>query len=146
MKVFNMLKNQHNIEFKGGIDASLVTDDIAYELSKLKIKSLFLAYDMPSDHNHLKKAVNILSKYFSRKKLRCYVLCNFFDNDTPFKAEERLKFVYNLGLRPFMMLYAHDVTIDNAKYIPYWNLLHRNWTRPAIYEYIMKKKNENINA
>ena len=127
-KVFEMLKTQRQIDFSGGLEASRITNDIAIELNKLKIKQLWLAYDRPWDVKYLEKAVKILRQYFSRDKIRCYCLIGYKD-DTIEKAEQRLKWLWNIETLPFAMLY-HTHTE--------WKKLQRIWSRPAIMRAVMK--------
>jgi hypothetical protein len=121
-KVFEMLQTQRQIDFSGGLDARLITKDIVQELSRLKIKQIWIAYDHCANKRAVEKAVNLLRQYFKRDKIRCYVLIGF-GNDTIEKAEQRLKWAWDVGTLPFAMLYH-----------PFkeWKQFQRLWTRPAI--------------
>lgn len=124
-KVFDMLKTKRHIDFSGGFEASRVTDEIVEKLRDLKIYQMWLAYDHDNADKPLKKAVDKLSKYFKRDKIRCYVLIGY-ENDTIEKAENRLKKAWDIGTLPFAMLYKPK---DYAKD---WKTFQREWTRPAI--------------
>lgn len=121
-KVFEMLKTQKQIDFSGGLEAKLITKDIVQELSKLKIKQLWIAYDHPANKQSVEKAVSILRQYFNRNKIRCYALIGF-GNDTIEKAKERLEWLWNIGTLPFAMLYHTHLE---------WKKFQREWTRPII--------------
>lgn len=127
-KVFEMLKEQKGICFKGGLQANLITDDIAYEFSKLRIKELWLACDCDSALPGFVKAVKILYKHgFNRNKIHCYCLIG----DNMEKNEARLKAVYEAGAMPFAQLYQ-PIGIDNKKtYSTDWRQFQRQWSRPA---------------
>jgi len=129
-KVFRMLGKQKSIQFQGGLDSRLITDEIVEGLRGLRIYQIFLSYDDCSREKHLIKAVEKLKKYFSRNQLRCYVLIGF-DGDTYFKAIDRLMMTWEIGLLPFAMLYRNKE--GNYPQPAYeWNRLQRKWCRPAI--------------
>lgn len=135
-KVFRMLKTQRHIDFAGGFEASRVTSEIVEKLRGLKIYQIWLAHDAPNWNIGLVEAVERLSKYFPRDKIRCYVLIGY-KNDTLIEAERRLKWAYSIGTLPFAMRYRNDKGLL-FKERP-WNLLARQWTRPAIMKAIMKE-------
>lgn len=126
-KVFDMLKTQHTIDFSGGLDSRLVTDEVAYELRSLRVRQLFLSVDSKEALRSLEKAIERL-KGFSRRQLRCYVLIGFH-GETIDEARERLEAVWQLGAMPFAQLYQPP-----DRYINYpreWRNLARTWSRPA---------------
>jgi len=127
-KVFNMLKTQKQIDFSGGLESRLITNEIAQELSKLRIKQLWIAYDHPANKQSVEKAVSILRQYFNRNKIRCYALIGFQD-DTIEKADKRLRWLWDIGTLPFAMLYHTHLE---------WKKFQREWTRPAIMRSKMK--------
>ena len=139
-KVFDMLEAQRQVDFAGGLESARVTDEIVEMLRGLKIYQIWLAYDHPNAEKPLQGAVNKLSKYFKRDKIRCYVLIGY-EGDTLEKAEARLRRAYEIGTKPFAMRYRTSDPKWNGTYLfkeRAWNLLQRQWTRPAIYYRIMK--------
>ena len=146
--VFDMLKTQKKIDFSGGLEALRVTQRIAEKLSELRIYQIWLAYDTPEDEEPLREAIKNLSRYFKREKLRCYVLIGF-PGDTLFKAEVRLRRAWQMGTIPFAMRYRKPVKSFNHSFIFHdrgWNLLTRQWTRPAITKSIMDKSKDATNG
>jgi len=140
-RVFSMLKTQNHIDFAGGFEAARITDEIVEQLRGLKIYQMWLAYDTPNAEKQLEKAVNRLSKYFSRDKIRCYVLIGY-EGDTIENAENRLRRSYEIGCLPFAMRYRTPDLLWKGTYLysqRQWNLLQRQWTRPAIIKTIMKR-------
>jgi len=137
-KVFDMLKKQKEISFKGGLESSRVTTYIADRLSSLKIKELWLACDTDNSLKSLKRALEIFrSRGFNRNKLRCYVLAGH--NEPITKSEERLKTVFEYGALPFIQVfqeannkkrYAGELSRNDNYFV-------RNWSRPAIIKSIM---------
>lgn len=139
--VFDMLKNQKAIEFSGGLESSRVTPRIAEKLNKLRIYQIWLAYDTPEDEEPLQSAIENLKPFFNRQQIRCYVLIGF-PGDTIKKAETRLKRAWQIGTLPFAMRYRKPAKSFNHSFVFHdqaWNLLTRQWSRPAIIKSIMNK-------
>jgi len=129
-KVFQMLSRQHSIRFSGGLESRRIKYDTVERLRSLRIKELWLSYDYDGAINDLVRASYLLRKYFSRYKLRCYVLIGF-ENDTIKKAEQRLVKAWELGFLPFAMRYRTPKTNWNYSYLfkdRIWNLITRNLT------------------
>ena len=132
-KVFEMLKKQNSIEFKGGLEPGRMNKLIAEDLRGLRIKSLWLACDTKNQVKALSKAVQILQDAgFSRNHLRCYVLIgdDFEEN------LNRLIEVYKIGCLPFAQLYQPEEKID---YSQDWKDFCRTWSRPAAYKTYLKE-------
>ena len=133
-RVFKMLKTQRQISFRGGLESTRVTNQVVEDLRGLRISDLCLAYDHPNKEKPLIKAVNQLSKYFKKYKLRCYVLIGY-QNDTIEKAEYRLRRAWDIGTEPFAMLFKDK---NNTKQSKEWRQFQRLWARPAIIRARMK--------
>lgn len=131
-KVFEMLKGQHGICFKGGLEADLVDDHFIEGISAIgtrKIKELWLACDTDARLPEFKKACEKLNRAgFSREKIHCYVLSYGKDRD---KDEARARQVYESGAMPFVQLYR-DFSETKTEYSTDWNAWARMWQRPAI--------------
>lgn len=134
--IFQMLGSQGTAaSFPGGLDARLITDEIADELRGVHIHQVFLAADSEAGLVPLAKAVKKLS-FLPRQKLRCYVLIAY-GGETVNQAETRLQKVWELGAMPFAQLFQPP-----DKYIDYsheWKTLARNWSRPAIMKALMNE-------
>jgi hypothetical protein len=134
-KVFSMLKTQRAIEFTGGLDARLITDDVADRLRSIRIEQLFLASDTDGALRPLQKAIKKLHG-ISNNKIRAYVLIGF-NNETMEHAEGRLIDVFNSGCLPYAMLYQPPT--DKKVIWPYeWRNFARTWQRPAAMKAYMK--------
>ena len=140
--VFEMLKgNQSQIEFSGGLQALRVTERISRKLSSLRIKHIWLSYDSKEDEEPLRFAIENLKPYFTRRQIRCYVLIGY-PGDHLNRAQERLKRAYNMGTLPFAMRYRKPAKSMNKTLVHHereWNILTRQWSRPAIIKTIMKE-------
>lgn len=107
-KVFEMLERQpHRPRFTGGLEAKLLTPDMAARLKLLNPARMFFAYDTPDDLEPLQQAGRyLLSSGFTRESyiLRCYVLLGY-KGDTIEKAEARIRQTWEAGFMPMAMLY-----------------------------------------
>lgn len=143
-KVLEMLKKQdHKPKFTGGLEARLLTYNIAEKLKKLKPESLYFAYDTPDDYEHLINAGKILKDvgFGKTHDMMCYVLIGY-KNDTLDKALKRMEMVVRVGFMPFAMRYRDE----NGLYLTdrKWNLFQREWTRPEIVASNMRKIHEGV--
>ncbi|MFB0523949.1 MAG: hypothetical protein ACETVZ_00285 [Phycisphaerae bacterium] len=143
--VFEMLKSQHRIEFAGGLQADLITEQIAWQLSELNIRHLWLSYDRPDDPDKIEQAVKNLREHgFRRGQIRCYVLIAI-PGDTLEKAESRLRKAWSMGTLPFAMRYRYASLEFETSFVyreRAWNLLTRAWSRPASIKAIIENANE----
>ena len=133
-KVFQMLKTQRGIQFKGGFEAARITDKIADELTSLRIQELWIACDHPGALNAAVKAISVLrSRGFQEWKIRCYVLIGRNMEE----EHERLIRLVHAGCRPFAQLYQDEQRIE---YGSAWKAFERKWARPAAYMSAIKKE------
>jgi len=133
-KVISMLKTQHRIEFSGGLQSSLITDEIADDVRSLRVHQIFFACDNKASLKPLITAIKKLQ--MSIQKIRCYVLIAFGD-ETLSEARERLEDVYHAGALPFAQLYQPPDKL--IKYSKGWRDLVRTFSRPAAIITEMKK-------
>lgn len=138
-KVFEMLKTQRGICFKGGLEADLVDEHFCENLASLgasKVKELWLACDTDARLPEFKKACEKLKKVgFNRNKIHCYVLSYGKNRD---KDKARAREVYEAGAMPFVQLYR-DFSDTKTEYSADWNRWARMWQRPAATRAHMEK-------
>jgi len=127
-KVFDMLREQRQIQFTGGLEARLITQEIADRIRGLRVSQIFLACDTDNAIVPLRKAIRLLDIPNTRK-LRCYVLLKYDPEETKLHALIRLLQVYEAGAIPFAQLYQPP---DEKIYYPVdWRRFTRTWQRPA---------------
>jgi hypothetical protein len=133
LRVFQMLRKQkRRVSFPGGLDARLLDNWVAAQLSTLKIDQVFLAADTDGALKPLRAAVEKLS-FLGRDQLRCYVLIGRGSLES---AVNRLEAVWDAGCLPFAQLYQ-----PGGKWVVYpgkWKALARTWSRPAAMKAIHK--------
>lgn len=90
------------VDFNQGLDARLVTDEIARMLSKIKwIQYIRFAYDSAAQEKPLFNAVSLLKKYgISEKKIFVYVLLTDLED-----SHKRINKCKDFGLIPFAQPY-----------------------------------------
>ncbi len=129
LAVYEMLHRQGKAAiFSGGLQASLIDEEIAEELRSIRIASVFLAADTDGALGPLERAVKHLS-FLGRDKLRCYVMVAY-NGESIEQAEWRLQTVWDLGCMPFCQLYQPP-TQGRIVYSHPWRDLTRTWSRPA---------------
>ena len=129
--VFEMLKRQPiKPSFTGGLEAKLLTIEMAKKLKELNPESMFFAYDTPDDYEHLVEAGKMLREVEFKQgshTVRAYVFIGY-NGDTFEKAEKRLHDTWRAGFFPFAMLYRDN----NGKCPDGWGKFQREWASPQI--------------
>ena len=127
-KVFDMLRTQKGICFKGGLEPDLIDDHFVNAITSLRIKELWLACDTDNRLPLFQAGCEKLWKAgFNREKIHCYVLSYGKDRDAD---EARARAVYEAGAMPFVQLYR-DFSDTKTTYSADWNAWARMWQRPA---------------
>ncbi len=109
-----------NVDFNQGLDARLLSDEAATLLSKMKKKYIRLAYDIPSQSQHVKRAIKVLHKKGVYKRaILVYALYNFTDSPNDFFP--RVKKILEWGAVCYPMRYQPCNTLTKNSYVsPKW--------------------------
>jgi hypothetical protein len=130
-KVFEMLKQQpKRPQFVGGLEAKLLTAEMAVKLRAVNPKTMFFAYDTPDDYEPLVQAGRCLrAAGFTKNSqiARCYVLVGY-KTDTFEKAEKRLRRTWEAGFFPMAMLYRDETGVYDLA----WKRFQREWANAII--------------
>lgn len=128
-KVFEMLRKQKGICFKGGLEVDLIDDHFIDNITSLRIKELWLACDSDAVLPKFKKAMEKLRKagFTDRHKVNCY---SIIGHDME-KEEARNREIYEAGAMPFSQL-EMDFTRTKKVYSKEWRDFQRKWQRPPI--------------
>jgi hypothetical protein len=131
--VAEMLRGQHRIEFKGGLDARLLKSWHVDMFRGLRIKELWFAYDQKAHGAASLAAIRRCRKAgFGLDHIHCFVMIG--KDETQEEAVDRLERVYEAGGLPFAMLY--DKVADRAA----WKDVVRTWSRPALYKRMISER------
>jgi hypothetical protein len=129
--VFDMLRRQNNpIQFTGGLEAARLKDWHIVQLSQIKPKQIFFAYDTEDDYEPLVYVGKELLRAgftIASHALRCFVLIGY-PRDTFDKAEQRLIRSIDAGFTPMAMLWRDDGGTTSLD----WRKFQRRWAKPAI--------------
>ena len=132
-KVYEMLKSQRQIDFRGGMESEFLTDWDVEQMRGLKISALWLACDSKARIKpFLKAAEKLVRAGFSQNVIRCYALIG----DDISENEERLRTIYRAGALPFAQLFQPS---EWREYPVEWKRFQRLWARPALYKAHMKE-------
>ncbi len=133
-KVWSMLEGQTGILFAGGLDARLITEEIAERIRSLSVKYVYLAADSKARLAPLKRAVDLLG--MPHYKVRVYVLIGFH-GETIEAARDRLETVCRIGAMPHAQLFQPADRL--IEYSQEWKALAREYSRPQIIRANMRK-------
>ena len=108
------------VDFNQGLDARLVTDEVAIRLAKMKMHAIRLAFDYSGIRNFVEKAISILNAHgIKSRKLIFYTLYNYVD--TPNDFYERVKDLLQWGVVVYPMKFEPLSTLYKGKYVsPNW--------------------------
>lgn len=133
-KVFDMLRTQHGICFRGGLEPDLIDDHFISNIQSLRIAELWLACDTDGALPTFKKACKKLTDAgYDRNKIKCYSLIGHNME----KEEARNREIYNAGAMPFSQL-ERDFSRHKTEYSKEWRDFERMWQRPAATKAHMK--------
>jgi hypothetical protein len=120
--IFNELIHLHlDIDFNQGLDARLMTKEIAEALRKLHIKYVRMAYDSLNYRDDVKNAIDILIKEGYRgRDLFFYTLYNY--KDTPEDFLSRLQDLMQWGVVSYPMRFIPLNALKKNSHIA------KNWT------------------
>lgn len=114
------------IDFNQGLDARLVTEEIAHYLSDLHIPTIRFAYDFVALREPIHRAITLFKKVGLKNRrfrhISCYVLYNY--KDTPNDLWERVKDLLAWGVAAYPMRYQPlngDFAFEKDSYVaPSW--------------------------
>jgi hypothetical protein len=133
-KVYEMLKGQGQVNFKGGLEAARLTDWDIEEMRGLHIAELWIACDTREAIPRATRTImRLRAAGFKQYQIRCYVLIGDDMNEN----QARLEAVFEAGALPFAQLFQDE---DRRKYSKKWEDFARLWSRPALYKTAMKKR------
>ncbi|MEW6419294.1 MAG: hypothetical protein AB1480_14480 [Nitrospirota bacterium] len=93
------------VDFNQGLDARLITEEVASRLKRLKLPLLRLAYDSNQIRTSLNEAINLLKSVgFKGRRILVYCLHNT-RYDTPEDFHNRIKDILNWGVVAYPMRY-----------------------------------------
>lgn len=116
-------KRGYHLDFNQGLDARLITDDIAKLLAKCKwIKYIRVACDQSSQIKYVENALQLLRKYGYKKELFCYCLLQDFN-----ESLDRIKWLWERrdDISAYFQPYRDFENLDQV--IPQWQKDVARW-------------------
>ena len=109
-----------NVDFNQGLDARLITDDVAKKLAEIRINPVRLAYDIPSERKAVQSAIESLHAVgFNKRRIIVYTLYNF--TDTPREFWSRVTDLVSWGAVSYPMRYEPLNSLTKNRYVsPHW--------------------------
>ena len=108
------------VDFNQGLDARLITDEVAEKLSKMRLLCVRISYDYSGIRNHVKEAIERISSYgVRRRSILVYMLHNFEDDPDDFFR--RMKDVLMWGAVVYPMRY------EPLNMWERWKFVGQNW-------------------
>lgn len=105
-RVFEMLRRQpHPARFQGSIEAGLVDDFFCELLRTIKVGVIYVSFDKISGQKIFAKAADMLRDYGISRAARKSLCLVGYGDDTPVLAEERLRWVFSMGMTPLASYY-----------------------------------------
>lgn len=125
-KVFEMLRSQRRICFRGGMETDLIDDHFISNITSLRIAELWLACDTDAQIPRFKTACKKLTDAgYNRSQIKCYSLIGH-----NMEAEEqRNREIFRVGAMPFSQL-ERDFSRTKTEYSAEWKAFERQWQRP----------------
>jgi hypothetical protein len=125
------------VDFNQGLDARLVTEEVAAALTDLRIPTIRLAYDYPGMRKSIQRAVvNLRAAGLSNRRFRhisSYVLYNH--RDTPEDLFERIRDLLAWGIAAYPMRYqplSGEHAFEKDSYVsPNWTIEQLNMVQMA---------------
>jgi hypothetical protein len=108
------------VDFNQGLDARLFSDEVATLISKMRIPTIRLAYDLPSEKEPIERAISLLVKKGVKKRsILVYSLYNF--SESPDEFFQRVREILEWGAACYPMRYQPINTLRKDSYVsPKW--------------------------
>lgn len=115
------LKNMNlPADFNQGLDARLITEEVAHELRGLRISPIRMAYDLLGERKALEKTIPALERAgFRRRRMIVYVLYNY--EDSPDDFLDRIRDLLEWGVVAYPMRFEPVDSLKKNQYVgPKW--------------------------
>lgn len=119
--LLQQLKNSKaKVDFTQGLDARLVTEEIALLLAEIKVKRFHFAWDFLESEQQILKGLEIFMKIVKPPRDNCYVyvLTNF--NTTIDQDLARVQKIREIGLDPDIRIYRKKTAPPVVKHLARW--------------------------
>jgi hypothetical protein len=116
-----LIDSKAKVNFNQGLDARFINDDNAKLLSKVKVKMMHFALDLPKNTDKVIQGLVTYRKYnphVDPRNISVYVLTNY---NTTFEEDfERIKRLQEIGLTPDVRIYRKETAPQITKDLARW--------------------------
>jgi hypothetical protein len=127
------------VDFNQGLDARLVTEEVASGLTSLNMPTIRFAYDFPGMQKGMQRAVtNLRAAGLSGRRfghICCYVLYNY--RDTPEDLFERVRDLLAWGIAAYPMRYQ---PLNGEQALEKDSFVSPNWTNEQLNMVVMARR------
>jgi hypothetical protein len=108
------------VDFNQGLDARLITEDVAARIAEIKTRSIRLAYDYPGIREGVRRGLaNLAAAGVSKKKIVVYTLFNYVD--TPQQFYSKVNDLLSWGVASYPMRFEPLTSLTKNAYVaPRW--------------------------
>lgn len=108
------------VDFNQGLDARLITDEIAQKLSEMRLVCVRIAYDYTGMQSDVRNAIEMINSHgIRRRNVLVYMLYNFQDDPDDFF--HRMRDVLSWGAVVYPMRYEPLNALER------WKFVDKNW-------------------
>jgi len=109
------------VDFNQGLDARLITDEVAEKLARLRFYNIRIAYDYKGVGPYVKKALERMEAAgTARRRVVVYTLYNYIDDPENFKT--RVEEILTWGATSYPMRFEPLTSLTKNAYVsPKWN-------------------------
>jgi hypothetical protein len=115
-----LVKIRKEVDFNQGLDARLITDEVASLLKRIPTRSIRLAYDYPGIREQVKRGIERLAAAgISKKKIVVYTLYNYIE--TPNQFLGKVRDLLDWGVTSYPMRFEPLTSLTKNAYVsPRW--------------------------
>lgn len=104
-----LIDSKANVEFNGGLDIRLMTEEKANMIAKIRTHIIHFAWDNYEDGAIIKPKLEMFKKICDRgHRIVVYVLCGFKERRVLQEDIERIQYIRSLNFCPYVMLYDKE--------------------------------------
>lgn len=136
-----LIESRARVEFNGGIDIRLITENNVEKLKQIKLKCIHFAFDRYQDKEIVMRNLVLFKEKTGYDKdkgrVMVYVLVNY---DTSLEQDiERIQFCRSLNFSPYPMIYDKEHADSIYRKLQRWCNNWIFWKVPTFEEYIKGK-------
>lgn len=111
-----LIKSGLKVDFNQGLDAQLLSEEVARKISQMRIHIVRLAYDLPHEKTYVKEAIDRLAGVgIKKRRMLVYALYNF--TESPDAFFQRVRDILSWGAVCYPMRFQPCNTLTKNSYV-----------------------------